>query len=323
MEKLDLKDRKILYNLDLDSRQSFRSIGRKVGLSKDVVASRVKRLQERGIIKQFYSAIDSSKLGYTSFRFYLTFQRTNPEVVEEIIDYFVKNKFVWWVCRIKGRFDLGVALWVKDIIDFDIFWEKTLQKFRYYFQDQVFSVYLQAITYKRSYILLDGYEKNDRLKFDVAGLGRKIETDNLDHQILESLAKNARMPTMEIAEKLNSTAKTINNRIQKLIKLNVIQGFRISIDFSKLGYQFYKVDIKLMDYKKRGEMINYILMNPHLFAMNKTAGYADLELDFFVDNVDQLFQIMEDLSVKFPNTIKNYTYFYEAEMYKWQYIPEE
>jgi DNA-binding Lrp family transcriptional regulator len=46
MEKLDLKDRKILYHLDLDSRQSFRSIGRKVGLSKDVVASRVKILNE-------------------------------------------------------------------------------------------------------------------------------------------------------------------------------------------------------------------------------------------------------------------------------------
>ena len=44
MEKIDVKDRKILYQLANDSRQSFRSIGRKVGLSKDIVASRVKRL---------------------------------------------------------------------------------------------------------------------------------------------------------------------------------------------------------------------------------------------------------------------------------------
>jgi DNA-binding Lrp family transcriptional regulator len=42
MEKLDLKDRKILYYLDLDSRQSLRSIGHKVGLSKDIVTARVK-----------------------------------------------------------------------------------------------------------------------------------------------------------------------------------------------------------------------------------------------------------------------------------------
>ena len=44
MERLDLKDRKILYHLGLDSRQSFRAIGKKVGLSKDVVTNRVKKL---------------------------------------------------------------------------------------------------------------------------------------------------------------------------------------------------------------------------------------------------------------------------------------
>ena len=49
MEKIDLKDRKILYELDIDSRQSFRNIGRKVGLSKDVVASRVKKLKENAL----------------------------------------------------------------------------------------------------------------------------------------------------------------------------------------------------------------------------------------------------------------------------------
>jgi len=48
MEKLDLKDRKILYHLDLDSRQPFRSIGRKVGLSKDAVVSRVKNFKKKG-----------------------------------------------------------------------------------------------------------------------------------------------------------------------------------------------------------------------------------------------------------------------------------
>jgi DNA-binding Lrp family transcriptional regulator len=52
IEKLDLKDRKILYHLDLDSRQSFAQIDKKTGLHK-VVALRVKKLQEKGIIRNF------------------------------------------------------------------------------------------------------------------------------------------------------------------------------------------------------------------------------------------------------------------------------
>ena len=58
MKNLDLKDRKILYHLDINSRQSFSQLGKKVGLHKDVVAYRVKKLQEKGVIKCFYTEID-------------------------------------------------------------------------------------------------------------------------------------------------------------------------------------------------------------------------------------------------------------------------
>ena len=41
--KIDLKDRKILYELDLNSRQSNSTLGKKVGLSKDIVNYRIKK----------------------------------------------------------------------------------------------------------------------------------------------------------------------------------------------------------------------------------------------------------------------------------------
>ena len=59
MIKLDLKDRKILYELDLDARQPLTQIGKKVGLSKDVVSYRMKKLQDEGIIKNYYTVIDA------------------------------------------------------------------------------------------------------------------------------------------------------------------------------------------------------------------------------------------------------------------------
>ena len=70
MEKIDLKDRKILFELDINSRQTLTQIGRKVGLPKTVVAYRIKRLQERGIIKSFYTVIDVYKLGFIMMRFH-------------------------------------------------------------------------------------------------------------------------------------------------------------------------------------------------------------------------------------------------------------
>ena len=82
MFKIDLKDRKILYQLDVNCRQSARSIGRKVGLSKDVVASRLKKLQENGVILAYYTIFDYLKLGITPLRFYLKYQYVTPEIKE-------------------------------------------------------------------------------------------------------------------------------------------------------------------------------------------------------------------------------------------------
>ena len=213
MAKVDLKDRKILYELDYNSRQSFSQIGKKVGLHKNLILYRVKRLTEKGIIKYFYTVIDSFKLGYNSFRFYLVFQNTTPTIRQEIIDYFVNNKYTWWVGTFEGNYDLAVVMWVKDIHDFHIFWEETLKKYRNYFKEQIFCNYVRLHLFRHSFIV-DKYDKADRDTFEITGGGRKEKTDEMDFQILEILAKNARIPTIDIAKTLNSTVDTVNTRIK-------------------------------------------------------------------------------------------------------------
>ena len=89
--KLDVKDRKILYNLDLNSRQSFSQVGKKVGLPKNTVGYRVKKLEEEGIIRNFYTVVDIYNLGYIIMRFHYKFQYTTPKIEEEIVDYFMKE----------------------------------------------------------------------------------------------------------------------------------------------------------------------------------------------------------------------------------------
>lgn len=324
MIKLDLKDKKILYELDIDCRQSLRSIGRKVGLSKDVVATRIKKLQNEGFIKYFFTSIDSSRLGYTSFRFYLTFKNTTREIEREIIDYFVKNKYVWIVQSLKGKYDLVVCIWIKEIIDFYKFWEKTLQKYHKYFEKQVFSVYFQHYVYKLAHVLFSEDElKAKNPRYELVGGGKREKTDDVDIKILRNLANNAKISTTDIAKNLNLSAVTVKNRISRLTRVGIIQGYRYLADLNKHGFKLYKTDINLIDYSKKQPIIDYITKNPHLLVLTKSAGYADLELDLVVKDETQLHQIMEDIIKKFPKTIKNYDYFYEVEYHKVQYIPQE
>jgi len=309
MGKVDLKDQKILTHLQQDSRQSFTQIGKKVGLPKSVVAYRIKKLEEKGIIKNYYTVIDSHKLGTIILRFYFTYQYTTPEIKKEIIDYFVKCKYCGVCHTTEGAYELVVYLFVRNLPEFYVFWQKTLEKYRDYFAKQTLSFYFQE------------YIFSDKEQIKVFGDISKTEIDVVDQKILFLLGANARISTKDIAKKLDLTAITVANRIKKMIKQEIIHGFRTLIDYKKTGKQLYKIDIILKKYNKLMPIINYITKNPNMYCVDRTIGYRDLEIALSLENVGQVHKIMEDLIKKFPESIKDYQYISVMETHKLNYIP--
>jgi len=314
MEKIDLKDRRILYELDVNSRQSFRNIGRKVCLSKDVVTCRVKKLQEKGIIKRFFAYYDILHLGYNFLRFYFKYQYVTPDIKKEIINHFMNDDNVNNLFSTEGSYDLGVLMMVENISDIYPLWRKTLEKYGDYFSMQVFSAYMGESIYGHGF-LLDEIEKVQRTPLR-KNLG-KVKIDALDLEILKILVVDCRIPTVEIAKKLNSNVTTINSRIQRLIKSKVILGFSVELDMDKLGYQTWKVDFYLSEYTKLNQIVQYLEKNPLLYCVDYTIGYADLEIEINVRDNSQLHDIIEDLHLKFPKLIRNYSFFRGIKFYKW------
>ena len=60
----DALDSKILRHLLADSRLSFRTMAGMVGVSVGTVASRIRDMEQAGIIKGYTALLDSEKLGY-------------------------------------------------------------------------------------------------------------------------------------------------------------------------------------------------------------------------------------------------------------------
>jgi len=60
----DYTTSKVLDEYLKDSRQSIREVARKIGVSSGTVASRIKELEDTGIIKRYSALIDYEKLGY-------------------------------------------------------------------------------------------------------------------------------------------------------------------------------------------------------------------------------------------------------------------
>jgi len=322
MTKIDLKDRKILYELDLNCRQSNTQIGKKVGLKKDVVAYRINRMQEEGIIKNFWTAINTFKLGYNVFRIYINFQYVSSQVKEEIVRHFVNYKNVWAVFSIKAEIDFDVIVWVKDVYEFYRFWDETLDKFEDYFAKYTVSIYVEAFNYKKSYLVPNGYDESDRLMYRTSCGGKSVEIDEIEYHLLNNIALDARKPLIELAEKLNCSSQTINYRLKNLIANDIINAFRVNIDISKLGLTNYKLEIYLKDHKKRKSIWNYLKEKPYCDTLNVAVGWCDLEFEIVTENVDKLGQIIEEINSNFPNSIKKQTFWIEDTIYKERWLPE-
>ena len=321
MVKIDLKDRKILYELDLNCRQSNTQIGKKVGLKKDVVAYRIKRMQDEGIIKNFWTAIDTFKLGYNVFRLYINFQYVNPKIKNEIINHFIKYKYVWAVVSVKAEIDFDVIFWVKDMYEFYRFWSETLDKFEEYFAKYIFSTYIEAFNYKPSY-LFDNSTPNERLMYRTACSGKSVEIDKLDYQILNGIAVNARMPLIELAEKLDCSSQSVNYRIKNLVKKEIIKAFRVNINLSKLGLQKFRLEIYLRNHKQRKAIWNFLKQKKYCDTLNVAIGWCDLEFELIVENVEKLGQIMNEIDEKFPDTIKKQSFWIFDTYHKERWLPE-
>jgi DNA-binding Lrp family transcriptional regulator len=174
-----------------------------------------------------------------------------------------------------------------------------------------------------SYLLLDDYDNSDRDTYQlITGGGVPVEIDEIDHRLLDELAENARMPLVELAEKVGCSSQTIDYRMKNLRKKDVIQASRIGVDNSKLGFEHFKVDIYLKEPSQRKKIFDYLKYSPYVTFINTSAGYADIEVELVIQNSDKMVQLMDEISAKFPKAIKKYTYFSSIKDYKLRCLPQ-
>lgn len=303
MHKLDLKDRKILYELDLNSRQTASQIGKKVGLSKEVVNYRINSLIKKGVIRYFYTVLNTLALGYCHYKIYFKLQNVDPKKEKELLNYFIKNKNCIWLASCRGNWDLGVSLLAKNPMHFGGLYQEIINDYGKYFLEKNILVIEKAPTFNRAYLI----EKKEPIKLEYVEKEEKLEIDKTDQKILSLLSTNARIQIIDLMDKLNLTRDIITYRVKKMQKLGIIQGFRTSFDLEKLGYSYHKIlfTFKNLSEKREKELISYCRFNKNIVQYIKLIGNWDAEIEFEVKNDTQLHSILLEIRTKFSDIIRN------------------
>lgn len=320
MINLDKKDKKILFYLLQNSRQSYKSLGKKVGASKEFISYRLKRMTDKKIITNFTIVSGIEKLGYGLIQTHYKFVNVSPKKKEEIIRFLVENKHSMYVSLIEGSYDLQVEFFIGNSREFEQFMDEIREKYCNYLIFQLSKIPIRAEFYTYSF-LVDGIDKE---MFVDWRWGQKLYyIDDLDHKILLELANNSRTPIVELANNLNTTVTTINNRMKKL-EQNTIMKYSINIDWSKLGYRWFHLQISLNDYKRKKHIIEYMRKNPYLIRRFKFLDLAmDLHFTLLLKDMHDLRSIIEGISSTFPDVIKDYHFYSTYKVYKYKMVVPE
>jgi len=320
LNKLDLKDKRLLYELDLDSRQSFNELGKKLSLSKSSVIYRINNMQKSGIIKQYHTVLDIGKLGYISFRLYVKLQNTTPEKEQEIIDFLKNKEIVTWIVSIDGDYNIGCLILVKTISEMNVLWKELLNKYVNYLEERQLTIMTKVAYFSRAY-LLDLKENIYEINFITEP--RNIDIDDTDKEILKLLAPNARISIIEISRKLKITPKTTINRIKALEQKKIIIGYKTVFNLELLGYQYYKVLFRLHNVvsEKLQQFKRYIKVHPNIVYDDEVLGGDDIEIEVQVKDNNELRALINDIKLKFADMIKSYKILLFYKEHKYLYLP--
>ena len=302
-DMLDVKDRKILFELEQNSRQSLNQIARKVGLRKETVFYRMKKLEEDGIIKKYLTEIDVYKLGYQYYPLLLRFQNSTPEIEQEILDYLRRSKYIAWLTTCEGAWDVNATLVASGNFALKAFAADFLEKYGEHISDKQFFITTEIHYFKR------GFWLNRKTNEQVTTGGEYLaKSDTTDLMLLKLLSTNARMPLVDIGAAFKTDAKNIAYRIKKLEKQKIIQGSRVLVDFSKLGYKYHKVWLSLRNINKDNykKMLAYFSDQPNIIWATRLIGCYDVSCEMEVRNTEEFRAVVSDIKAKFHHLIKKH-----------------
>ncbi len=315
---LDIKDKKILEELDLNSRQSNTQIAKKVGISKDAVGYRLRNLEKQKIILGYYSVLNIAKLGCITYKLMLTFQNTTSKIEKEIIEYLKSNQNVGWLVSCDGYYNLMAVTWVKNAIVFDNFFTEFLKRYAQFIKERDVIVITENHSCRKAYL----FDKTQDSSPDAYYGGEpEFNLDDTELKIIKFLANNSRVQLHEIAGSLNLSGEAIAYRIKQLQKNNIIQVFRPIIDTSLLEYQYYNVLFRLKRFDNVGKIFNFFKQHPNIIYFVKYLGSYDIGIDLEVKNADELRTIMKQIKDLFSENIESYNSILIYQEHKLSYLP--
>jgi len=313
-ETMDQTDRRILFELDCNSRRSLSELARKVRLGRDLVHYRIERLKSVGILQKSTVMINPYKLGLTVYKTYLKLE-ANKERWTEFVSYLDKHPRTSWLAECYGKWDViwcVLARSPKEVYDL---------------QDRLFSDFRDLIVgfnvttlvnywwFPKKYLLGNADCEEPGWGFHIPEFTfgtTPVEhmLDGIEYGIVQALSEDAQISSVDLARRLDTTPAITKYRTEKLEELGVLAGYRVDINRASLGMTVFKVQVfpRQYDAEKEAAFHGYCRRHPNITAYYQQLGDSKIEFEIEARNYEEFSAVVDEVRERFSDYIRSMDY---------------
>lgn len=300
MIKLDAYDKKILEILLENSRKQISAIAKKVRLRRENINYKINRLIKENLIKEPIAFFNEEELGLSRYVLFLELINLQEDSEKEILDYLKQTGDVSWIGINAGKWSLIFDVIIKEKEGIDKIVNNLLNKYDRFVGDYIILNSKEIGYYPKKML---GLKTTKQIHKKI----ENIKLDKIDIKILSILNENAWNSYVNIAEKIGLTPNAINSRIRNLECKGIIMGYTISLDWKKLGWELYGLQLKIIRFENdiNNKLISHFKENDKvIFYYKYLGGVWDYDIGIIVKDSEQLREYINKFRASFSNFVK-------------------
>lgn len=297
---LDLRNKKLLAELEMNARMPYSELAKKLKISKQAVKSRITQLEKEQIIQGYNAVIDLTKLGKTIYVIYLQLIRIFSKEEQIWFSELEKNKNVIAVGKNAGYWDMTLVLEASNLNELDLRLKSILKNKTDKIKSKIITSEIES-----TYFNLNMIEKTKSQEISTSAKQENLILDEKDEKLINYLSKDCRISLLNLSQKIGMSPNGVKHKIKLLENKKIIIGYKTKINYEKLGFLHFRVflNLKTMDTQNYNLIKQFLKSNGNVESISRYVGYADIDFRCYVKTIFELYSLISQIKDKFLQNI--------------------
>lgn len=296
--KLSNIDKKLLAHLYHNSREPATKIAKKLNLSREQVAYRIKKFENENVIKGYFPLVNYSRLGYHHLTF-VFFKFNNLNIISQFKQDLKESPNRLSSVEVMAKFNVAMLFAFRNEKERNDYISSILQKYGKEIADYIILEPYSSELYPIKFL---GNDKDLPSTF-YDYKQKEYIIDEKERKILSVMSKNSNLPIIEIAKKVNLSAELIVYKLKRLKEENILISSRAYFDMQKIGYFYSLILINLpnLSGSNQSKLKQFAKQNEFVDSLMMFFGKPNASIQIFHKEMSELYKTLEGLKKLFSN----------------------